>query len=79
MSKMSAYFIVRDAHTKHDAKALKKGLDTLPGVLSVSVDAAHSRIAVDYDSTGVQQRQIAHKLCKLGYDIMEDHRAEHIF
>ncbi|WP_040197437.1 heavy-metal-associated domain-containing protein [Candidatus Soleaferrea massiliensis] len=78
MAKQSAYFIVRDAHDKHDVKALKNGLDELKGVLSVSVNADQSRIAVDYDSTGVQQGQIARKICKLGYDIMEDHNQAHI-
>ena len=78
MAKKSAYFTVRDAHSKHDVQSLKKGLDELPGVLSVSVNAQNSKIAVDYDSTGVQQKQIAYKLCKMGYDIMEDHREEHV-
>ena len=37
MAKESAYFTVGGISGKHDVKEIKRGLDTLPGVLSVSV------------------------------------------
>ena len=46
MAKESAYFTVGGISGKHDVKEIKRGLDTLPGVLSVSVGGG--RVAVDY-------------------------------
>ena len=42
---------------RHDVKLLKRELDTLPGVTSVSVSSG-GQLAVDYDATGVRQADI---------------------
>ena len=45
---------------RHDVKLLKRELDTLPGVTSVSVSSG-GQLAVDYDATGVRQADILEK------------------
>lgn len=52
---------------RHDVKLLKRELDTLPGVTSVSVSG--SRLAVDYDPTGVRRADIQQKVQSLGFGI----------
>lgn len=54
-SKASAYFTLEEISNKHDVKAIKRELDTLPGVLSVSIGDDSKRVAVDFDTTGVQR------------------------
>ena len=54
-SKASAYFTLEEISNKHDVKAIKRELDTLPGVLSVSISDDSKRVAVDFDTTGVQR------------------------
>ena len=56
---------------RHDVKLLKRELDTLPGVTSVSVSG--SRLAVDYDATGVRQADILEKIQALGYHVRQEH------
>ena len=51
---------------RHDVKLLKRELDTLPGVTSVSVSSG-GQLAVDYDATGVRQADILEKIQALGY------------
>lgn len=65
MSHESIYFAMRPL-SGHQAKAIKRELDTLPGVTSVSVSQAEGRVAVDYDSTGVRPDAIRRKLEDLG-------------
>ena len=55
MAKESAYFTVGGISGKHDVKEIKRGLDTLPGVLSVSVGGG--RVAVDFDTTGTRREK----------------------
>ena len=69
MSQESAYFRLGNISGAHAVKALKKGLDTLPGVTSVSVNEAEGRMAVDYDGTGVNVSQLEKKIRELGYTI----------
>lgn len=52
---------------RDDVKLLKRELDTLPGVTSVSVSGG--RLAVDYDSTGVRREDIRQKVQSLGFGI----------
>ena len=52
---------------RHDVKLLKRELDTLPGVTSLSVSGG--RLAVDYDSTGVRREDIRQKVQSLGFGI----------
>ena len=77
MSKASVYFSVKNPVGKHGTKELKRELNDLSGVLSVSVNGTNDNIAVDFDTTGVKQDQIKTQLEILGYDItqmrFEDH------
>lgn len=57
---------------RHDVKLLKRELDTLPGVTSVSVSSG-GQLAVDYDATGVRQADILEKIQALGYQIGRAH------
>lgn len=57
---------------RHDVKLLKRELDTLPGVTSVSVSSG-GQLAVDYDATGVRQADILEKIQALGYHDRQEH------
>ena len=67
MAHLSTYFSLEHLASSHNAKELKRELDTLPGVTSVSVSGG--RLAVDYDSTGVRQEDIQQKVQSLGFGI----------
>lgn len=67
MAHLSTYFSLEHPANSHDAKELKRELDTLPGVTSVSVSG--ERLAVDYDSTGVRREDIRQKVQSLGFGI----------
>ena len=71
MSKASVYFTVENADGKHDVKEIKRGLDTLPGVSSVSVNSSSGSVAVDFDTTGVQRDRIQKHLENLGYNVLD--------
>ena len=66
MSKQSAYFRVSDLSGRHDVKSVKNALAALPGVLSVSVNPETGRVAVDYDSTGIDRGVIQEHMEELG-------------
>ena len=74
MAKASANFTVGGISGKHDVKDTKRGLDALPGVLSVSV-GDNGRVAVDFDTTGVQSDRIGKQLADMGYQVLntDDH------
>lgn len=78
MSKASIYFTVDDVNGKHDVKQLKRELDTFQGVISVSVNDKTESVAVDFDTTGVQQEQLKKRIEKLGYEIIDTRFENHI-
>ncbi len=78
MSKASVYFKVRDINGTHGVKELKRELDSLHGVMSVSTNEKTDVIAVDFDTTGVEQEQLKIKIEKLGYDITHIQSENHI-
>lgn len=69
MPKESVSFTLRNVDGKHDVKEIKKALDSLPGVLSVSVNDVTGSVAVDYNTTGTQRTRIQKQLEKSGYEI----------
>lgn len=71
MSEASIYFTLDNLENKHDTKAIKRELDTLPGVRSVSISDSSNRIAVDFDTTGVQPDRIRKQLEKMGYQVTD--------
>lgn len=78
MSKASIYFTVSQVNEKHDRKEIKRELDTLPGVISVSVNDSTEQIAVDFDTTGIQDDRIQRCLEKLGYQVVSSKLENHI-
>jgi copper chaperone CopZ len=78
MSKESAYFKINSMHGSHDVKQIKQVLDTLPGILSVSVNLAKSSVAVDFDNTGVMHSQIQNRLNTLGFNLTAEKSENHI-
>ena len=69
MTKAKACFTVGGISGKHDVKEIKRELDTLPGVLSVTV-SNDSRVSVDFDTTGVQTDHIEEQLTDMGYQVV---------
>ena len=69
MTKANACFNVGGISGKHDVKDIKRGLDTLPGVLSVTV-SNESLVSVDFDTTGVQTGRIERQLTEMGYQVV---------
>lgn len=78
MSKASIYFTLNNINGKHDTKELKRELSVFPGVASVSVNDSSEIVAVDFDTTGVQQAQLEKELEKLGYEISSVRFENHI-
>lgn len=72
MSNESAYFIVQSVKGRHGVSEIKRELDALHGVSSVSVSAEKNLVAVDYDSSGTSYDEIEHKLNSLGFEIAAD-------
>ena len=69
MTKANACFTVGGISGKRDVKEIKRELDTLPGVLSVTV-SNDSRVSVDFDTTGVQTGRIEKQLAEMGYQVL---------
>lgn len=78
MPKESAYFLVENLTGERDAKRIKNGLNTIPGVTSVSVNAHDRRVAVDFDNSGTSHDRIEQQLGGLGYQIIGQSGEEHI-
>ena len=69
MTRVYVCFTVGGISGKHDVKEIKRELDTLPGVLSVTV-SNESRVSVDFDTTGVQTGRIEKQLTDMGYQVL---------
>ena len=78
LSKASIYFDLENADSKHDIKEIKKQLDKIPGVFSVSVNNERGQVAVDFDTTGTNPNQIKNRFKDMGYEISGEHFEEHI-
>lgn len=72
MAHLSTRFSLEQPADRHAVKQLKRELDTLPGVTSVSVSSG-GQLAVDYDATGVRQADILEKIQALGYHVRQEH------
>lgn len=72
MPKESAYFIVENVHSTHEVRDIKRKLDRLHGVTSVSINDSHNLVAVDYDSSGTSYDRIENCLNKMGFEIAAD-------
>ena len=77
MASASIYFTLDQIDGKHDVKRIKKTLDELPGVTSVSVNTETDSVAVDYDTTGVLSDRIQKQLEKAGYTVTQVNLESH--
>lgn len=68
MAQRSSYYFVEALRSMHDVKSIKKGLDELPGIKSVSTNTDSHQVCVDYDNTGVSAAGVLNKLYDLGYE-----------
>ncbi|MCI8399876.1 MAG: heavy-metal-associated domain-containing protein [Oscillibacter sp.] len=71
MAHLSTYFSLENPANPSDEKRLKRELDTLPGVTSVSISPSGC-VAVDYDTTGVRQAELRQKVEALGYELRQE-------
>ena len=78
MSKASVYFTLGNSENQPDVKTIKRELDTLPGVRSVSISGSSNRVAVDFDTTGVQPDRMRKRLEAMGYQVLHSETDEHI-
>lgn len=78
MAKASLYFDLENLNGKHDAAEIKRRVNTIPGVISVSVSRENGRVAVDYDTTGANRDRIRKKLDEMGLPISDEQFENHI-
>ena len=76
--KASAYITIDELGGKHGVKELKQELDTMTGIISVSVSEKTNSVAVDYDTTGENSERIEKKIKDLGYGIVDVRRDGHL-
>jgi copper chaperone CopZ len=78
MSKETVTFELPQMSQSHDPKELKKGIDTLHGIISVSVNAKSKKVAVDFDNTSTNSEEITNRIRELGFSPQLLERQEHI-
>lgn len=78
MSKASVYFVADHINGKHAVKEIKREISALPGVLSVSVNDETDTVAVDFDTTGIQQEKLQKHMEELGYKIADTRLENHM-
>lgn len=77
MPKASVYFTLSHAGGMHDIKKIKRELDTLPGVTSVSFSDRTGQVAVDFDPSGTGRDRIQTQLENMGYAVREIRQDAH--
>lgn len=78
MSKASVSFTLEYGADRHGSTQIKRALDSIPGILSVSVGRDGGRVAVDYDTTGTGAEKIRELLEKQGFRVAGENTEEHI-
>ena len=78
MSKASAYFILENVNSMRNIKEIKRELDAVPGVISVSAAKGKQKVAVDFDTTGTDETVLEKKLSKMGFHVTDSLVEEHI-
>ena len=68
LSKHSAYFRIPNLGGDHGSKTIKQNLDSIHGVISVSVNLTSNKVAVDYDSTGTNSEKLKEEIQKSGFE-----------
>ena len=77
MSKASVYFDLKNPSGPRDCEVIKRQLNKIPGVLSVSINKDQDRVAVDYDTTGTGPDQLRGRLNEFGFEVQTEHWQEH--
>lgn len=72
MANETANLIVENVSGKHDVKEIKRELDAIHGVTSVSVNEQRNLVCVDYDSSGASYDEIEHCLNTMGFSVAAD-------
>ncbi len=70
MSKETVLLNVEGMSCLHCEKRVKEALDAIRGVISVSVNLDEGKVAVDYDTTGVNEGLIKKTIVEAGYEIV---------
>ena len=70
MSKETVLLNVEGMSCSHCEKAVKEALGEISGVISVSVNLDEGKVAVDYDTTGVNEEQIKETIIEAGYEVV---------
>ena len=70
MSKETVNLQVDGMSCSHCVSTVKKALDQIHGVISVSVSLDDGIVAVDYDTTGTNVDKIKETITDAGYDIV---------
>ncbi|MXQ72826.1 heavy metal-associated domain protein [Clostridiaceae bacterium DONG20-135] len=71
MAQVSITYCLSAMCSQHDVKELKRTLDEFPGVKSVAVNEEEAKLSIDYDDTGVSQKQLEKRLEECGYTFHE--------
>jgi copper chaperone CopZ len=71
LSNNSIYFAIGNVNGKHGLKKIKKEINTLPGIESVSVNLKNNRVSVDYNTEDIDPTTIEHKLNDIGCTIID--------
>ena len=61
-----------------DIAAIKRELDALPGVRSVSISGGVDRVAVDFDTSGIRPERIQKRLEDMGCQVLNSETDKHI-
>lgn len=70
MSRETANLHVDGMSCSHCVNSVKKALDKISGVSSVSVSIDDGTVTVDYDETGTNIEQIKEAINEAGYEVV---------
>lgn len=68
----TSVFKIDELSGERTAREIKRALDGLPGVKSVSISREDERVTVDFDSTGVSHQKIKNRLVELGFGVTSE-------
>ncbi len=77
MSKASVYFSLGVGHQKSEIGHIRRALQQIPGVNSVSFSRNDGRLAVDYDNHGADVDRIESKMKEMGYTAKAEQQVTH--
>jgi len=78
MPKESICFLLPEMSESHDPKKIKKAVNGLRGIISVSVNSKSKKVAVDYDNSGTYGEEITNRITEIGFSPQIIDEQEHI-